>query len=461
MQATPLAGIILAAGKGTRMKSDLAKGLHPVCGLPMVELVVRAMREAGVERPIVVIGHGGEAMKQALGEDCDYAWQREQLGTGHAALMAAEFLAGYDGPVLVAPGDAPLLTGAALKRLAGYHRKMQAECTLASVELDDPTGYGRIVRDKLGLLTRIVEQKDAYEGVREIKEINVSVYCFDARTLFRLLPTLGKNNSQGEYYLTDVLAAIVKEGSHALVEKFEEPETFLGVNDRWQLAEADKALRRRILRKHALSGVTIRDPDTVMIGPDVSIGHDAIIEAGTTLGGKTEVGPGCRVGPYTIVDDSVLGRNCLVYMSRLSEARLGDEVKVGPFANLRPGCVLENRVKVGNFVEVKNSTIGEGAAASHLAYLGDTSVGPGTNVGAGTITCNYDGFAKHRTEIGANAFIGSNSTLVAPITIGDGALIAAGSVITRDVPADALGLGRAKQEVKENWAAQWRKRRKP
>lgn len=459
MFSAPVAGVILAAGKGTRMKSDLPKGLHTVCGLPMVELVGRAMKRAGIEHPIVVIGHGGEEIKEALGEGYHYVWQREQLGTGHAAQMAAPKLGGGRGCTLIVPGDTPLIDSASLCAMIQRHQEGQAACTIATVEMPDPSGYGRLVRNDKGEVARIVEEKDASAAEKAIREVNLSIYCFASDALLRHLPNLSNQNAQGEFYLTDVVAAIAGEGGKILVERFTDPAIFAGVNDRWQLALAEKALRLRILRHHAIEGVTIRDPDSTFIGMDVKIEPDAVIEPCTTLSGQTRIAAGCRIGPYSILDDSVVGEGSLVYMSRLSEATVGESVKIGPFANLRPKSMIGDRAKIGNFVEVKNSTVEEGSAASHLAYLGDATIGARTNIGAGTITCNYDGYAKHRTVIGKEAFVGSNSTLVAPVTIGDGAFVAAGSTITHDVPPNALGLGRARQEVKEEWAVHWRKRK--
>lgn len=460
MHIAPVAGIILAAGKGTRMVSALPKGLHTVCGLPMVELIGRAMKGAGIPKPILVVGYGGEQIRDILGAEYDYAWQREQLGTGHAAQMAAPLLRDHVGPVLIVPGDTPLLSSEALCALQRRHQECEAACTVATVEMSDPTGYGRVVRGKDGNLLHIVEEKDADAETRALREVNLSVYCFDGPTLLRHLPALNNQNAQGEYYLTDVIEAIVREGGRVIVERYGDADTFMGVNDRWQLAVAEKVMRQRILRSHAINGVTIRDIDSIFIGPDVKIAADAVIEPCTTLNGQTSIATGCRIGPFTIVDDSEIGEDSLVYMSRLSESKLGKQVKCGPFANLRPKSILGDRVKVGNFVEVKNATLGEKAAASHLTYIGDASVGAGSNIGAGTITCNYDGFAKHKTVIGEDVFVGSNSTLVAPITIGDGAFIAAGSVITKSVPGNALGIGRAHQEVKEEWAAHWRNKKK-
>lgn len=454
----PFTGLVLAAGKGTRMKSNLPKVLHTVLGLPMVEHVVRALKAAGARRPIVVVGHGGESVIERLGESNGYAWQREQLGTGHAVQMAASEIEKGEGPVVIVSGDTPLLTSSAIERLVARFAQENAAFALATTRLADPTGYGRIVRSASGRFERIVEEKDASPEVRQIKEANVGVYCFDRALLLQLLPMLKNENAQGEYYLTDLAEAAAAHGV-AVVEVFEDAEEFSGVNDRWQLALAEREARRRILKKHALNGVTLRDIDSITIGPDVEIEPDATIEPCTTISGNTRIGAGCRIGPFTIVDDCQIGRNCLIYSSRLSSAKVGDDVKIGPFANIRPGADIGDRSKVGNFVEIKKSTLGEEVAVSHLTYLGDASVGDRTNIGAGTITCNYDGFAKHRTEIGSDVFIGSNNTIVAPVKIGDDAMTAAGSTVTQDVPSGALAVGRARQENKEQWAVNWRKKK--
>jgi bifunctional UDP-N-acetylglucosamine pyrophosphorylase / glucosamine-1-phosphate N-acetyltransferase len=456
MSTRPLAGIILAAGKGTRMKSDLPKVLHPVCGLPMVELVARAMVTAGVERPIIVIGHGGEKIQQALGARYDYVWQHEQKGTGHAAMMAADLLGDFDGDVLVSPGDTPLLRDEVFTELVKGHVGSGSTATVSTALLEDPHGYGRIVRDSAGAVTGIVEHKDATEEQRAIREINSGLFCFDCQTLFRLLPTLRNDNSQGEHYLTDILAAVRAEGRKVVGLPFSDPEILVGVNDRWQLAQADKALRTRILREHAMAGVTLLDLDSIVIGPDVVIGPDTVIEPSTQLLGSTTIGKNCRIGPNSRIKDTVIGDHSTLTVVYTDGATVGDHVWVGPFAHLRPKARLADHVKIGNFVEVKNAALAQGAKANHLAYIGDAEVGRNANIGAGTITCNYDGFEKHRTVIGENAFVGSNSTLVAPVTIGDGAIVAAGSTINKDVPADAAAFGRARQEVKEDWAARWR-----
>lgn len=453
-----ITGIILAAGKGTRMKSELPKGLHRVCGIPMAALVGRAMMDAGLERPIVVVGHGGDLLIEALGPAYDYAWQHEQHGTGHAAMMATDALraSGAD-LVVIAPGDTPLLSAAVFESLVGHHIDSGAQGTVATAILGDATGYGRIVRDDQGP-TRIVEHKDASPAEREIKEVNAAIYVFDVATLLDILPELSNENEQKEYYLTDAIAAIRARGGKVEGLAFDDPDIMRGVNDRWQLAEAAKVLRQRVLKKHSLNGVTIVDPDTTYIEPDVVIGTDSTLEPGTILEGNTTIGCRCHIGPNTKILDSSIGEGCVVLMSHLNGATMLNSSRCGPYANLRPGAVIGEQSKIGNFVEVKNAKLGARVAVSHLSYLGDGEVGDDTNIGAGTIFCNYDGFLKHRTVVGEGVFVGSNSTLIAPINIGDGSMIAAGSVVTKDVPADALAMGRARQEVKDGWVVEWRRR---
>lgn len=453
-----ITGIILAAGKGTRMKSDLPKGLHCVCGIPMAALVGRAMMSAGMPRPIVVVGHGGDLLIEALGPAFDYAWQHEQLGTGHAVIMAVEALRESKAQtVVIAPGDTPLLSPHVFDELVSRHWAAGAQATVATAILDDATGYGRVMRDMNGPM-RIVEHKDASAEQREIREINAAIYVFEVDSLLKILPLLSSENAQGELYLTDAIALIRQRGGKVEGVPFDDPDIVRGVNDRWQLAEAAKVLRQRVLREHALSGVTIVDPDTTYIEPDVEIGPDTTIEPGTILEGTTRIGPRCHIGPNTKIKDSSIGEGCVVLMSHLNGATMLSSARCGPYSNLRPGAVLGEQVKVGNFVEVKNATLGARVAVSHLSYIGDGEVGESSNIGAGTIFCNYDGFMKHRTVIGESVFVGSNSTLVAPITIGDGAMVAAGSVLTGDVPKDALALGRSRQEVKDGWVVAWRRR---
>lgn len=453
-----VAGLILAAGKGTRMKSALPKCLHEVCGVPMADLVGRAMIEAGVEDPVMVIGHGGEKLEEELGARYRYAWQREQLGTGHAVLAARDLVECHKGPIVVAAGDTPLLSAEIIAELIAAHIAKKAVCTVATVEVAHPLGYGRIVRHG-ATVKSIVEEKEATDEERKITEINAALYVFDNQELFRILPMLRNTNAQGEYYLTDVLAKLVEEGKTVEALKFRDETPFRGVNDRWQLAQAEKALREQILKKLAMTGVSFVDPDSTYIGLDVEIGPDTVIEPQTYISGKTRIGSDCHIGPSTRIKSCQIGEGCYVYFSQLAEAVLHPGVKVGPFAHMRPGTILHSGVKIGNFVEVKNATIGEGSQANHLSYIGDATVGVKTNIGAGSITCNYDGFRKHQTTIGDGVFVGSNSTLVAPVTLSNGAIVAAGSVITSDVPEDSGAFGRARQETKEGWARYWRQKR--
>lgn len=438
------------------MKSDLPKVLHLCHGLPMVELVGRALRGAGVTETIVVVGHGADQVMAALaGDHYQFAEQSKQLGTGHAALMAHGLLKDFQGDVIVTAGDTPLLTGEALRTLVEAHRDAHATCTVASFYAADPKGYGRVKRDTHGKPTHIVEEKDATPEEQSIQEVNSGVYCFDCEALFAVLPTLNAENSQGEYYLTDALAALTRNGktTHAVVL---EEELFMGVNDLWQLAEASRLLNQSLLKRHAEAGVMIVDPSTTWVGPDVEMGQGTVIEPMTMLSGKTVIGRACHLGPNTKIENSRLGDEVQALMSYVHGAVMEKGSRCGPYAHLRPGAHLGERAKVGNFVEIKNANLGKKASVNHLTYIGDGDIGDHSNIGAGTITCNYDGFKKSRTKIGNNSFVGSNSTLVAPITIGDGAFIAAGSVITQDVGDDALAIGRARQEEKEGWAKRWR-----
>lgn len=440
------------------MKSPLPKVLHRVCGVPMVTLVAEAMKEAGVTCPVVVYGHGGDQVPDALGDGYQFVHQAEQKGTGHATLLALSALKGFEVPVLVAPGDTPLLTSKAFEKMLAM--ESGADCVVGTMRVANPKGYGRVVRGSTGAPTKIVEELDASEAEREISEVNTSIYCFDSSALHKFLPSLGANNAKGEIYLTDLVAAISNSGGKVLAYEFEDETEVLGVNDQWQLAEASTLLRTRILKEHAERGVVIVDPASTFIGPHVKIGEGSVIEPMSMIEGKSSIGKGCNIGPMTKISDSEIGDEVQVLMSHVNRARIGKESRVGPYANLRPHTVLGKKAKIGNFVEVKNSEIGAGTSVSHLTYIGDAEIGEDSNIGAGTITCNYDGFDKHKTEIGSNTFIGSNSTLVAPVKIGDGTMTAAGSVITTDVPDDSLAVARARQENKDGWAKRWRQGKK-
>lgn len=440
------------------MKSELPKGMFRACGWTILEIIVDAFRGAGIAQPTLVIGHQGEMVEEHLGDGCRYAWQREQKGTGHAVLMAKDLFAGFDGNVIIAPGDIPLITAEALQSLVQKHIDSGAVCTVGSMVVADPTGYGRVIRTSEGV-SGIVEHRDATAEQRLITEVNSGIYCFDAKSLFELLDEIRPDNDQGEYYLTDCIGLAVKRGWKVEAAVFEDSSVAAGVNDRWQLAEASEILRKRILKSHCLNGVSIPDPQTTYIDLGVEIGVDTLIHPLTTITRGSQIGSKCEIGPNTIIDKSIVGDSCSVNMSRVNESKVGTGTKIGPFAHLRPGSDIGEFCKIGNFVETKKAKFGAKAAASHLSYVGDAEVGAGANIGAGTITCNYDGFEKHRTEIGENCFIGSNSTLVAPVRIEDDAFVAAGSVVTKTVPNGSLAVGRARQENKEGWVASWRKRK--
>lgn len=451
--------IVLAAGQGTRMKSDLPKVLHPVVGVPLVGWVLRSLGSAGISNVCVVVGHGAEKVRETLGDGVRFAVQSEQKGTAHAVMCAGDALAQADGSVLILAGDVPMLSAGTMSHLVAMREESGVDLALATFRLTDPTGYGRILRDDAGNVSGIVEQKDATDEQRAITEVNPAVYCFEAKKLRELLPRVGNDNAQGEYYLPDLVKLIVEDGGRIVGMESPNPDEFLGINNRWQLAEANEIMRRKILRRHGEAGVTLLDINSITIGPDVEIGQDSVIHPNTVIEGRTSIGAGSAIGPNSWIKDSVVGPRCRVFMSHLDQAKMAEGSRCGPFANLRPGADLQEEVKVGNFVEIKNAVIGSATSISHLTYIGDARVGSRSNIGAGTITCNYDGFDKFMTEIGDDCFVGSNSTLVAPVKIEDGSFIAAGSVVTRDVPSGAMAIGRGKQENKEQWYTAWRARK--
>ena len=443
--------VILAAGQGTRMKSNLYKVLHPVCGKPMVQHVVDQVSKVGVEETVVVVGHGAEKVQDQLGDKITYVLQEEQLGTGHAVMQAEELLKDKNGVTIVLCGDTPLITSETMEALLGYHEEQGAKATVLTAKATDPTGYGRIVRDDSGAVERIVEHKDATQEEREITEINTGTYCFDNTLLFSALKHVGNSNVQGEYYLPDVIEILQK--NNDLIAAFQTTsfDETLGVNDRVALASAEKVMKKRINEDHMRKGVTIIDPENTYIGPDVTIGTDTVIEPGSILKGKTTIGAQCQIGPHTEIVDSYVGNETTITQSVVKKSEVGNLVKIGPFAHIRPLSQLSDEVKVGNFVEVKKSSFGKGSKASHLSYIGDAEVGNDVNLGCGSITVNYDGVKKHLTKVEDGAFIGCNSNLIAPVTIGKNAYVAAGSTITKDVPSDALAIARERQTVKENY----------
>ena len=448
MTATAL---ILAAGEGTRMKSDKPKVAHEVLGVPMIRYVVDAARSAGCERIVVVTGHRAEAV-EPLVEDATCVRQYQQLGTGHAVAMAREALAGVTGSLVILSGDTPLMSAETIAGLVAMRESAGAAVTVLTTRMPDPTGYGRIVRDRDGAVAAIVEEKDATPDQRRIDEVNTGTYCFDAAVLFAHLDRLGTSNAQGEYYLTDMIELLNSEGLIVSASSTDDPLETLGVNTRGQLAEAGKVLQRRINTRLMLEGVSMTDPDLVWVGPDVTVARDVELLPMTTLLGATRIGRGAVVGPNTRVIDSLIGENALVDSSVVIGTEVGPGASVGPVSYLRPGTVLEAGSKAGACVEIKNSRIGEGSKVPHLSYIGDATIGRDVNVGAGSITCNYDGVAKHRTEIDDEAFIGSDTMLVAPVRIGKGAVTGAGSAISDDVPDDALAVERSDMRVLPGWA---------
>lgn len=432
--------VILAAGKGTRMKSVLPKVLHPLAGLPMAAYVIEAVRQAGASRVLMVVGYEAQQLKQALGEDVEYVQQEPQLGTGHAVLQARDVLADWVGDLLVLCGDTPLITPETLWNLLAHHRSSGAMATMLSGSGGHHRGTGRVARDEAGRIVGIVEEKEATALQKEIPEWNSGIYCFRSPWLWGLLGSLPAH-SDGEYYLTDVIGMAA--GLEARVEAVaaSDPGECLGVNSRVELALAEGALRQRIREAVMLEGVTLMDPLSIFIDRGVQIGVDTVVHPNTHLLGKSRIGQGCVLGPNSIIRDSVLGRECLILSSVIEEATLEDRVDVGPFSHVRPGVYLETGVHVGNYVELKGSRLGRGTKVGHFSYVGDALVGKDVNIGAGTVTANYDGKAKHQTVIEDGVFIGSDSTLVAPVRVGAGAITGAGSVVTRDVPPGAVAYG--------------------
>ncbi len=441
--------VILAAGQGTRMRSALPKVLHPVAGKPMLGHVIDTARALQPQRIHVVIGHGAEAVRERLAaDDLNFVLQEQQLGTGHAVAQALPFIRAEQ--VLVLYGDVPLIEAPTLERLLAHAGPEQL--ALLTVELADPTGYGRIIRDAEGRVTAIVEQKDANAEQRAIHEGNTGILAMPGARMAEWMGRLSNSNAQGEYYLTDVIAMAVADGLGVATAQPEDAMEVQGANDRRQLAELERHYQQRAARRLMAQGVTLLDPARFDVRGEVTVGRDVVIDINVILEGRVVIEDGVEIGPNCVIRNSTLRRGAIVKAnSHLDGAELGAGADCGPFARLRPGSVLGAGAHVGNFVELKNAVMGEGAKAGHLAYLGDAEIGAQSNIGAGTITCNYDGANKHRTTIGEDAFIGTNNSLVAPLTIGDGATTAAGSVITSEVPASTLAVGRARQRNIDGW----------
>ncbi len=449
-----LAVVILAAGQGTRMKSRMAKVLHRAGGKPLVRHSIdAALKIARPERVFVVVGYQAAQVGAAVeAAGVQSIHQKEQQGTGHAVMCGEEKLAGLGGRLIVFVGDCPLMRAETLELLAETQKSTGAAAAVITTEVDDPTGYGRIVRDADGHVLGIVEHKAATPEQRKIREINSGILCFDALALWKHIHELRTDNPAGEYYLTDMVAIFKNAGLRVAALKIADPSELLGINNRVELADADRILRARKIRQLMLEGVTIEKPETVTIDADVRIGIDTVIGPFVQITGESVIGDNCQIGACSIVHNSQLGDGSHVLpFSMVSESKLEAHAHVGPFARLRMGAHLGEHAHVGNFVELKKTKLGAGSKSMHLAYLGDSTIGEKVNIGAGTITCNYDGAKKHPTTIRDGVFVGSNSTLVAPVEIGEGAYIAAGSVINQKVPPKALGLGRSRQINKEGW----------
>lgn len=442
--------LILAAGEGTRMKSDLPKVAHELLGKPMINWVVDAASAAGCDTVVAVTGHHAEVV-EALIPDTVCVRQEQRLGTGHAVMVAADSLVGSGDSLVVLSGDTPLISPETIRGLIAARESTGAAVTLLTMHLSDPCGYGRIIRDEDGAVSAIVEEKDGNDAQRAVRECNTGIYCFDSALLFSHLSDLSTSNAQGEYYLTDMVEIFNSLGLGVTAVTTEDPAETMGVNSRVQLAKLTKKAQKRINVAHMLEGVTVLDPKSVWIGPDVRIGRDTVLLPLTMIMGETAVGSHCTIGPNTRIVDSEIGDGCVIEDSIVLESRLDGEVAVGPRAYLRPKTHMMVGSKAGTHVEIKNSTVGEGSKVPHLSYVGDATIGTKTNLGAGTITCNYDGVRKSATIIGDGVFIGSDTMLIAPIVIGDHAVTAAGSSIAEDVPAHALAIERNEQITIPGW----------
>ncbi|MGD9496208.1 MAG: bifunctional UDP-N-acetylglucosamine diphosphorylase/glucosamine-1-phosphate N-acetyltransferase GlmU [Armatimonadota bacterium] len=448
----PLACVILAAGQGTRMKSELPKPLHQVCGRPMIDHVLTTVGELAAERTVVVVSPGSQRLVAALGEGITVCEQPEQLGTGHAAMCARAGLVGFTGDVLVTYADIPLVTAQTLERLVGQHRAASAAATVLTTELADPAGYGRIVRDRAGGVLAIVEERDATGEQRAIREINTGIYVFDADALRGALERLTPDNEQGEYYLTDAIAILVGDGLPVAALSTDDPDEVMGINTRVQLAQAERIARDRVRGALMLAGVTLIDPPSTFIDAGVRVGRDSVVGPGCQLLGATTVGEGCEIRSGVVLRSASIGNAVLLRdHTVIDESTVLDEAQVGPFALVRGGSVVGRDCRVGSSAEMNRSRLGDGSKMQHFSYLGDTTTGRNCNIGAGVITCNYDGYTKHPTVLEDDVFLGSDTILVAPVTVGAGAYTAAGSVITADVPPGALAVARARQKNIEGW----------
>jgi len=441
--------VLLAAGQGTRMKSDLPKVLHPLCGKPMLWHILEALKTATTEKPVVIVGYGAKEVRKYVGDSAECVLQEPQLGTAHAALQAESVLRGKTDYVIVTYADMPLLRGETFNQLVETQRLNSGPLSLLTVIADDPRGFGRIVRKADGTVEAIVEEYVATPEQRAIKELNVGAYCFKANWLWEALHRIEKNPKKGEYYLTDIVELAVKDQLPVQAVVHDDFIETIGINTRIHLSEAEAALRMRINQEHMLNGVSMMDPASTYIDAGVNIGKDTTILPNTYIHGNTVIGERNMIGPNTIVRNTTIGNDCKILASVLEGALLEDDVDMGPFARLRKGARLKSHVHMGNFGEVKDSTLHEGVKMGHFSYIGNTTIGARTNIGAGTITCNFDGEKKHPTEIGEDAFIGSDTMLVAPLKLGDGARTGAGAVVTKNVPEDTLVVGMPARAIRK------------
>lgn len=451
MEVTEMAqryAVVLAAGQGSRMKSKLYKVLHLVAGKPMVGHVIDQVEATGVNEIVTIVGFGAEKVKEYLGNRTSYAIQEEQLGTGHAVIQAESHLKDREGITLVICGDTPLLTAETLNSLFDYHQEKGAKATILTAHAQDPTGYGRIIRDSKNSVEKIVEQKDANEAEQLVQEVNTGTYCFDNRLLFETLSQVGNQNSQGEYYLPDVIEILKNQNEIVDAYKMGSEHDGLGVNDRVALSEASQLMRERINNMHMQNGVTMIDPATTYIDSGVVIGSDTVIEPNVSLKGNTSVGEDCFIGAHSELSNSTIADGVRITNSTINHSTMGKNSNIGPYSHLRPNSEVGEAVHIGNFVEIKNAIIGAKTKVGHLTYIGDADLGENINVGCGTIFVNYDGKNKFRTSVGNNVFVGCNANLIAPLTIAENVYIAAGSTITKDVPTQALAIARARQENK-------------
>lgn len=443
--------VVLAAGQGTRMRSKLFKVMHPVMGRPMVGHVVNAALEADATEVITITGHGAETIQDYLGDKSQFIYQEEQLGTAHAVMQAKDLLEGKEGTTLVLSGDTPLLRAETLQELMAFHEKEEAKATILTALADDPFGYGRVIRAEDDSVSKVVEEKDASEDERLVQEINTGTYCFDNQALFNALERVDNDNAQGEYYLPDVLEILKNDAEQVNAFRLENMEEALGVNNRVALAEATAIMRKRINDMHMTNGVTLIDPSSTYIDVDVEIARDTVIEPNSYLKGQTKIGEDVLIGLGSVIVDSQLADGVEIKQSVIEKSIVGKNTDIGPHSHLREGSVLGEDVHIGNYVEVKNATIGDLTRAGHHTYIGDAEVGKDVNIGCGVVFANYNGMTKSKTVVGDHSFVGSNSNLVAPVVIGKNSFVAAGSTITEEVAEGALGIARARQENKEGF----------